>query len=52
MPTWIRILAPVLAFYLCVASLHAWLNIGLHRFGIRNAWAPAENFRVGFLPVT
>ena len=42
-------------FWLGLAGVHAWLNLGIDPaglFGKRNGVAEEARFRVGFLPVT
>jgi hypothetical protein len=43
------------AFWLLLAGVHAWLNLGLEPaslFGKKTGGAEEARFRVGFLPVT
>ncbi|HWS85813.1 MAG TPA: hypothetical protein VN282_02390 [Pyrinomonadaceae bacterium] len=47
-----RIVVGIIAAYLVVSFLHAWLNIGLSKFMPTSAQADTKSFRVGFLPVT
>lgn len=46
-----KIVSGVLASFLVITFLHAWLNIGLTNLGLVSD-PQDERFRVGFLPVT
>jgi hypothetical protein len=47
-----KVVAGVLAAFVGISLMHAWLNIGFERFGFGAAGEDAATFRVGFLPVT
>lgn len=49
MTKFLKLMAVVLAAFVCLSGLHLWLNVGYVPFGGGEA---RESFRVGFLPVT
>lgn len=51
MNKFLKLLAGVLAAFVCLSALHLWLNVGYVPFA-GGRGAGGDNFRVGFLPVT
>ena len=49
MNKFLKLIAVVLAAFVCLSALHLWLNVGYVPFAGGGA---GESFRVGFLPVT
>jgi hypothetical protein len=48
----LKLVAAVLAAFLCLSLLHLWLNKGYLPFAGGGGGKKADSFRVGFLPVT
>ncbi|HWS55884.1 MAG TPA: hypothetical protein VN228_17220 [Pyrinomonadaceae bacterium] len=52
MNKFLKVIAGVLAAFVCLSALHLWLNVGYVPFAGAFGGEEDESFRVGFLPVT